>query len=175
MATIKFRALGGATPASGDKFLAVLSSGADVLYTRTNLYTLLAGESLAFDTFEFYPIKATTTDDTETEMFVDGSSDRIDIADDTTHGFAGWVAARRTDADGESAFYGFIGASDRNAGTVAKVGTHIITPYAEDTAAWVLDVDVDDTNKAAPVPKVTGEAGKSISWNGGVLVFKVTG
>lgn len=110
-----------------------------------------------------YVLRGATSDGTQTELFLDGASQRLAIQDDTTWFFEVRIAARRTDANGESAAYILQGCIDRNAGTVALVGSVTTTVLAEDTAAWDVAATADDTNKALAV-KVTGEAGKAIRW-----------
>lgn len=121
-----------------------------------------------------YVLRNATSDDTQTELFLDGVDDRLTLADDTTWFFEARIAARRTDADGESAAYILQGCIDRNAGTVALVGSITKTVLAEDTSAWDVTAEADDTNKAL-VLKVTGEAGKVIYWVGHVSAVEVTG
>lgn len=117
--------------------------------------------------------KAKTTTATQTEMLITGSS-RMTMADDTTWAFHILITARRTDADNESAAYLVTGAIDRNAGTVALVAAINKTVIAEDTAAWDVDVQADNTNKALII-KVTGEAGKTIQWVADIRTAETTG
>lgn len=121
-----------------------------------------------------FVLRGATSDGTQTELFLDGATERLTIQDDTTWFFELRIAARRTDANGESAAYILQGCIDRNAGTVALVGSVTKTVLAEDTAAWDVSATADDTNKALAV-KVTGEAGKAIRWVGHVGTVEVTG
>jgi hypothetical protein len=66
------------------------------------------------------------------------------------------------------------GCIDNNAGTTALVGAYLKTVFAEDTAAWDVIAQADDTNDALAI-KVTGEAAKSISWVAHVEVTEITG
>lgn len=117
-----------------------------------------------------------TTNATQTELFLDGASasKRVTIASDTTWLFEVFIVARRTDADDESAGYKFQGVLDNNAGTTALVGMVIKTVIAEDTSAWDVTVEADNTNDALVV-KVTGEAAKTINWVARIELTEVTG
>lgn len=117
-----------------------------------------------------------TTNATQTALYLDGAtaSARATIASDTTWLFEIFVVARRTDADNESAGYKFQGVIDNNAGTTALVGVVIKTVVAEDTAAWDVTVEADDTNDALVV-KVTGETAKTINWVARIELTEVTG
>ncbi len=108
--------------------------------------------------------RRSTTDGTaNVELFLNGSSLRYTLADDSTYAFYILLSARRTDANDESAAYEFRGCIDRNAGVTALVGTVTKTVLAEDTAAWEADVVASDANDALVI-QVTGEAGKTIRW-----------
>ena len=124
--------------------------------------------------YERAVIRCTTTNATPTELFTNGSTLRILIPNDTCYAFQALIVARRTDADNECAAYKVEGCIDRNAGTVAAVGTITVTVIAEDTAAWNLTCAADDTNKALTFT-ATGEANKTIRWVGTVNISKVTG
>jgi len=108
-----------------------------------------------------------TTDATQTEMTRDGNaasaSTRVLIVSDTTVGYRARIAARRTDADDESAYYELSGAIDNNAGTTALVGSPALTVFAEDDTDWAVTAAADDTNDSLQI-LVTGEASKTIQW-----------
>ena len=118
--------------------------------------------------------RRSTSDATPAALFLDGSAQRITIPSDTTVAFRILVAARRTDADNESAAYEYVGCIDNNAGTTALVGTVTETVIAEDTAAWAVAVTADDTNDALIIT-VTGEAAKTIRWVARVELVQVGG
>jgi len=103
------------------------------------------------------PGTVSTTDATQTTI------EALAVASDSSVGFACTIAARRTDADGESAYYKLEGMVDNNAGTSALVGTVTKTIFAEDTAAWDVTATADDTADTIDVD-VIGEAGKNITW-----------
>ena len=117
----------------------------------------------------------TTINNTQTEIFPGNNSNyRVIIPTDTTWGFVGWIVARRTDSDNESAFYEVKGAIDNNNNTVALVGAITNTVVNRDSVAWVVDVQADNSNKSIAV-KVTGENAKNIRWVATLNLVQVTG
>ncbi len=98
------------------------------------------------------------------------------MQNDSTYFFSIEVAARRTDADGESAAYKLEGCIDRNANaaSTALVGTVLKTVLAEDNTAWDVSATADTTNGALALT-VTGEAAKTIYWVSYIKLVKVTG
>lgn len=109
-------------------------------------------------------LRNSTTDATETELFLNGATGRLTLFADSTWAFTVMVVARRTDANDESAGYKFEGVIDRQSGgTTALVGSVAKTVLAEDNAGWDVTVDADSTNGALRI-KVTGEAAKTIRW-----------
>lgn len=116
-----------------------------------------------------------TTDNTQTELFLDGAALRLTVPNDTTWMFDIHLAARRTDADDESNLYGARGGIDNNAGVVALCGCAIDAYFVcEDTVAWSILVDADVGNSALRV-RVTGENAKDIDWKAKVSIVAVTG
>ena len=117
-----------------------------------------------------------TADATPAELFLDGSSVRCVLQNDSTYSFSILVAARRTDADGESAAYKLEGCIDRNANvaSTAMVGTVLKTVLAEDNTAWDVSATADTTNGALAIT-VTGEAAKTIYWVAYITLVQVTG
>ncbi len=112
-----------------------------------------------------YVLRNQTTNATQTELFLNGSSERLVLSNDTTWAFSILIVARRTDANDESAGYKVEGVIDRNAtaGSTAIVGSVTKTVLAEDSSAWDVAVDADTTNGSLRI-QVTGEASKTIRW-----------
>ncbi len=115
-----------------------------------------------------------TTNNTPTALALDGASTSLEIPDDTTWAFDILVAARRTDADNESAGYHFCGCVDRNTGTVALVGSVTKTVLAEDSAGWDCNLSADDTGKTLKITAM-GENAKTIRWVARIDLTQVTG
>lgn len=120
-----------------------------------------------------FVLRGTTTNNTQTEIFLDGSSGRMTIPSDTTWAFDVLIAARRSDADNESAAYQISGCIDNNAGTTALVGTNSGLTTNEDNVLWDASVLADDTNDALVI-KVTGETSKTVKWVAHVRAVQVT-
>jgi len=122
---------------------------------------------------ELHHARIETTNATQTNLEI-GGGNTIKIKSDSTYSFSALVTARRTDADNEGAGYKLEGVIDNNAGTTALIGTVTKTVLAEDTAAWDVVAEADNTNDALVI-KVTGEAAKTIKWAAIVTMVKVTG
>ena len=86
------------------------------------------------------------------------------------------VAARRADADNESAGWRFSGVIDRNtnAASTALVGAVTATTDAKDSSAWTVAVTADTTNGALIIT-ATGETSKTIRWVAFVRTVEITG
>ena len=112
-----------------------------------------------------FVLRKNTTDATSTELFLDGSSNRLTMNNNTTWGFNISVVARRTNATGENAYFSLQGAIVRNANAASTVivGTVAKTVVARDSAAWDVNVTADTTNGSLKIA-VTGEAAKNIQW-----------
>ena len=93
------------------------------------------------------------------------------VPNDTTWMFTSYIVARRTDADNESAAYWLQGAVDNNAGTVALVGTVVVTAL-EDSAGWNATAMAVAGRLQL---RVTGEASKTIYWNAVTHIVQVSG
>ncbi len=143
------------------------AGGGDACYRRTRV----GSSSFASGNFSALAdaqtvvgiLRRSTTNATPAELFLDGSSTRMVLPNDTTWTFDCTVVARRTDADGESAGYKLVGVIDRqtNAASTALVGTVTTTVIAEDNAAWDVTATADTTNGALVIT-VTNEAGKTV-------------
>ena len=120
-----------------------------------------------------FVLRNQTTDGAQTELFSDGTAGDISVPSDCTVAFRISLAARRTDADNESAAYFFEGAIDNNAGTAALVGTIGKVIVAEDTVAWDATVTADMGGSVDVL--VTGEAAKTIRWVARAEITEVCG
>lgn len=149
------------------------------LYAKTNNYGQHTQASGRFSTAGDAQVSSLvariiTTNATPLELYLNGSTERLSIASDTTWVFRILVVARRANGDNESAGYEFKGVIDNNAGTTALVGSVTKTVLAEDMPAWDCDVTADDTNDALIIT-ATGEAGKTIRWVAKIELVEVTG
>ena len=117
-----------------------------------------------------YTLTATTTNATETELTTNGlspsgTSNRIIIAADSTSAFDIIVVARRTDANGEGAYYNIKTCLARNtdASSTIILGTDYKLVVSETTAGWEANASENTADGALKV-SVVGEAGKTIKW-----------
>jgi hypothetical protein len=120
-------------------------------------FTTNKGEAQA----SMYVLRTSTTNSTQTEMFLDGLSERMTIASGRTLVFEIQVAARSS--GNTSAAYLIKGAIDNNGGTTSFLNAPIVEVLGEDVSAWDATVQADDTNDAL-VLKVTGAASTTIRW-----------
>jgi len=118
-----------------------------------------------------YILNGTTSDATETEILIAGSS-RIPVPSNTTILYEVSIVARRTDTTGESASWHLKGCADNFSGTVADVGNVYEIAVSADDTNWSVDVRADDTNDAINV-FVTGVASKTIRWTAVVKTIEV--
>ena len=120
-----------------------------------------------------YVLYGTTTNNTETEIFVGGTaSSRIPVASNTTIFYDVNIVARRTDSTGESAGWHLKSVADNFSGTVADVGSVYEVAVATDDATWNVDCRADNTNDSVNV-YCTGATGKTIRWTAVVRTFEV--
>lgn len=119
-----------------------------------------------------YVLYGTTTDASEAEILIGGSS-RIPVPTDTTMFYEVSIVARRTDVTGESGSWHLKGCADNFANTVANVGAIYEIIVAQDDIAWAVDVRADNTNNAIGV-FVTGAANKTVRWTASIKTTEVS-
>ena len=121
-----------------------------------------------------YVLYGTTTNNTETELYVGGTaSSRITVPTDTTIFYEVQIAARRTDATGESAGWHLKAVADNFSDTVTDVGSVYEVQVATDDATWAVDARADNTNNSINI-YVTGAAGKTVRWVAVVKTMEVS-
>jgi hypothetical protein len=121
-------------------------------------FTTNRGEAQA----SMYVLRTSTTNTAaQTEMFLDGISQRMTIASGKTLVFEIQVTARSS--ANTSAAYLIKGAIDNNSGTTSFLNAPIVEVLGEDDNAWDATVQADNTNDAL-VLKVTGAASATIRW-----------
>ena len=103
-----------------------------------------------------------TTNDVETEVFLDNSSERITVANNSAIAFETLIVATQSSSS-NSAGYKISGVISNNGGTTALVGSITKSVLGESVATWDATVEADDTNDALVI-KVTGTAGNDIRW-----------
>lgn len=121
-----------------------------------------------------YICRAVTSDNLETELFLDGSGRRIEVPNNSTWTFDILVTARGTarGTNAASAGYQLRGVIQNNDGITSFLGTPVITTLAETSYAWDATVVADEANKSLAI-KVTGEVESSIRWVASVRTVEV--
>ena len=119
---------------------------------------VVIGDSISNPTRLF----GTTTDATETEIYLDGDDSQILVAEDTVK-MVEILVTGRGDND-EVAGYVIRALIQNNGGTTSLQGATSKTVVYEDDGNWDANIEADDTNDAVSV-KVTGEAGVTIEWD----------
>jgi hypothetical protein len=115
--------------------------------------------------------RGVTTTGTQTELFLDGSSQRIAVPLNATWTFDVMISGRTS--TGSSAAYRIFGAIKNVANTTTLLGALNKTVIGEDVAAWDATVVADDTNDALEV-RVTGASGTTIRWVASVRTSEVS-
>ncbi len=118
-----------------------------------------------------YVVRGTTTNATQTELFLDGAAARMVVPTNSTWSYDILLTART--AAGNSAGYQIRGVIKNNAGTTALVGTPNLLVLGEDVAAWDATAAADNANDALVV-RVTGAAATTIRWIATVRTVEVT-
>jgi hypothetical protein len=117
-----------------------------------------------------YVSRGQTTDDTQTELFLDGTAQRMAVSTNSTWSFDILVTGRAS--NGNSAGYQIRGVIKNVGGVTSLVGSLRETSLAEDVPGWDATVVVDDTHDALTV-KVTGAASTSVRWVASIRTVEV--
>ena len=111
-----------------------------------------------------YVLTGTTTNATETEIFVSPTFTRIPVAANTVVYYTADITCRRTDVSGDYGSFFLKGvAANSSAGVVTDVGLIYELIVARTDANFLVDLQADNTNKSVKV-LVTGATGKTLSW-----------
>ena len=160
---------------NNDSQLSVTTASIDDLTVKNpTIFRTITHQAISSDHYtKQYVLSGTTTDATETELFVRGApNERIPVATDTTIFYDISFVARRTDATGESAGFELKGVVDNFAGTVADVGDLYEILVASDNTNLLVEASADDTNDSIKI-SVTGEASKTFRWTAVVKTTEV--
>jgi len=151
----------------------LITQGSTTLSVSDSSYSFNAnGFSVSTDAINRqYLLRGTTTNNTETELFLFTGA-RIPVSTNTTIFYTADIVARRTDAINESAGFYIKGVVDNFSGTVADVGDLYEVVVAEDDPNILVDARADDTNNTINI-YVTGAAGKTIRWTALVKTVEV--
>lgn len=124
-----------------------------------------------------FVLRIQTTNNTQSELFLDGSSARMTLSNDTTWVFWGYLVARNTGTDSENACWKFDGQISRNTNEASTAVAGVTTTTINldmGAAAWTITVDADTTYGSLRI-RATGENSKTINWVAAVHTVEVTG
>jgi hypothetical protein len=153
--------------AAAGKFLASDGSGGLVYQTAPTG----GGGSTGYT--NTYVLTGTTTNATQTEIFVNGvANSRIPIATNVTAYYTMDIAARRTDVVGECAAFYLKSLATNVNGTVSDVGSVYEVVVSRSDTNYLVDLKADNTTKSMTV-LVNGVAGKTINWRAVVTTVEV--
>jgi len=160
---------------NNDSQLSVATASIDDLTVQNpTIFRTITHQAISSDHYtKQYVLSGTTTDASETELFVRGApNERIPVATNTTIFYDISFVARRTDATGESAGFELKGVVDNFAGTVVDVGDLYEILVASDNTNLLVEASADDTNDSIKI-SVTGEASKTFRWTAVVKTTEV--
>ncbi len=118
-----------------------------------------------------YVLRDTSTDATATPLFLDGTRERLTIAEDRALAFDILVVASGP-TGGNIAGYQIRGLVQNFNGTIWFVGSPTVTVLGEDNTAWDVAVAANNTNDSLDV-LVTGVNGVTIRWVASVRTVEV--
>lgn len=111
-----------------------------------------------------YILTGSTTNATETEIFVNGTANaRIPVALNTVCGYTIDIVVKRTDVAGQYAMFQLKSAASNISGTVADIGNVYEVVVARTIAGLDVDARASDTTDSINV-YVTGLAGQTYTW-----------
>jgi hypothetical protein len=120
-----------------------------------------------------YVVTGTTTNGTETEIFVNGvNNSRISVPLNTAVYYTLDIVCRRTDVSGNFAAFYIKGMASNIEGTTSDIGSIYEVVIARTDASFLVDVRADNTNDTINV-YVTGATGKTLSWKCSVTTTEV--
>ena len=120
-----------------------------------------------------YVARNITSNNTPTELFLDGSSAKIVLSDNSAVVYRAQIVGRRTDQTGSEAAFVIEGliSRDASAATTTLVGNRSKTILTR-PSGWNADVSADTTNGALVIT-VTGATGQTIRWAATITTTEV--
>ena len=110
-----------------------------------------------------YTFSGTTTNATETEIFINGQSgSRFAVGTNKTVGYEVNIVGRNSDGSA-SAYFKLLGAVKNVGGTVTDAGNLHETIVDRTYSNWLVDARADDTNNSLNL-YVQGSSGNTITW-----------
>jgi hypothetical protein len=121
-----------------------------------------------------YVLTGTTTDDTETEIFINNVSNyRIPVSSGTTISYQVDIVAKRTDVSGQGASWNLRGIADNSSGTTIDIGEIYEIIIADDNGNLAVDARSDNTTNSINI-YVNGTTGKNYKWVAMVKTIEVS-
>lgn len=120
-----------------------------------------------------FVLRVQTTNNTATEMFLDGSSARLTLPNNTTWAFWGIIAGRRAGATEQSGWWQIEGVikKDATVGSTTLLSSSDNLKY-RDNANWTTALAADTTNGALKLT-VTGDTSNNVNWVAFVRVVEI--
>lgn len=119
-----------------------------------------------------YFLRGLSTSAGLSELFLNGSSQRMTIPNNSVWAFEILVAGRHN-VTNSAGGYRITGVIENAGGTVAFIGTPVVTVLGEDVAVWNVTVTADNTNDALTI-SASGTTGTTIRWVAAVRTAQVT-
>lgn len=152
---------------------ATVPGGQDALASQYNQLAYASGRFAdnGDAQISLYVLRQETADATLTELFLDGSSERITLAADRVLTFDILVVGNHR-FGGSAGGYQVTGVIKNIGGSTSFVSTPVVTVLAEDVAGWDVQVTADNTLDALVI-KVQGSSGTTIRWVASVRTVEV--
>jgi hypothetical protein len=168
-----FNAIGGGFQNEIDAYAAVIPGG---LQARARNYGQMAHASGQFAApgdaqTSVYVVRGTTTNATQTDLYLDGISQRIGVPTNSSWAFDILVIARSTNTT--TGAYQIRGAIENNGGTVVIVGATTMQTIVTEVGPWTVNAYADDVTDSLVV-KATGSAGNLVRWVATVRTTEVS-
>ncbi len=173
VASDRSASIGGGLENQATEYYATVPGGRGAV---ADLYGQMAYASGEFDDLgdaqaSLYVLRNETTDDTQTELFLNGSSRRLTIAPGQTIAFDILVVA--VDTWGYSAGYRLEGVVERGVYLSPNLLGFSKTVLAEDTVGWDVTLEADAIENALLI-KVTGSTDVTVRWVATVRTAEVS-
>ena len=119
-----------------------------------------------------YLLTGTTTNATETEIFIDGGATRIPVAVNKTVYYTIDCICRRTDSTGDHGAFFLKGVATNASGTTTDVGSIYEVIVTRSDANFAIDARANNASDSVNI-FVTGATGKTVSWSCVVTTMEV--
>lgn len=169
-------AIGSGSTASADESFAV-GDGADARIIGQKAYANGSFASAGDAQHGVYVLRNITTDDSYTELFINGvtATERLVLPNNSVFTFDILVVGRRTDATGGAAGYRFVGVAMKDAtnGSITFVGNPSKTIIGETNGLWDAQISADTTNGSIKI-ETKAESTETVRWVATVQTSEVT-